>query len=776
MSAAPDSSPDSAPVQREAWRFVQGRGNYVADVKLPGLRHVAFARSQQPHARILSIDASAAAALPGVVRVLTGADFERPIFIECASRYALPRRPVLPTDVARFEGEAVAAVVAVDAGTARDAARRVAVEYEPLPVVADAVRAAEPGSPRVHRDLPSNVVVLREYEEGQVDRAFQAAALTVKRSFRMNRGLGHPIEGRGLVAAPDPASDGLRLWHATQIPHMLRTELAKLLALPEHRIVVRLPDLGGGFGVKNGVEPEDVTVAWIAHRLGIPCRWLETLDEAVVSSTHGHDQRIDLECAVDAEGTITAVSGSILVDVGAYSQHPFTAAIEPMQGAGSLLGPYKVANYRCRAMAVLTNKATVGPLRGVARPSATFACERLIDETAAALGTDPLALRRRHVIQPADLPYRSATRLLYETGSFAEAFERLPVLLDYDRWRDEQARARADGRHIGIGIASALEFGGIGSKLPVAPGVSFRPGVEGVTIRVEPDGAVTVMAAIPSIGQNPESMIVEIVRRELGVRAADVSVVRDDPTSAPYSMGIFAGRGAAIVGSATAAAARSLRAKILSIAAHLTSRPADALGIDDGRIADGDGARMTLGELADVAYFHAHRLPEGVEPGLIVTQYHDPGFGVHSNSAHGVVVEVDPELFGVKLLRWAAVVDCGEILNETSLRGQLIGGVAYGTGIALTEQLLYDAEGYLVYPRGVHYYPMPRSVDAPEVAVELLRTPANTVAGAKPGGQIAVIAAPAAIGNAVADALRPFGIAVDELPMTPARLYRRMRR
>ena len=291
----------------------------------------------------------------------------------------------------------------------------------------------------------------------------------MKRSFRMNRGLGHPIEGRGLVAAPDPSSDGLRLWHATQIPHMLRTEIAKLLSLSEHLVVVRLPDLGGGFGVKNGIEPEDVVVAWIAHRLRTPCRWLETLDESVISSTHGHDQRIDLECAVDADGTITAVNGSILVDVGAYSQHPFTAAIEPMQGAGSLLGPYKIANYRCRAVAVLTNKATVGPLRGVARPSATFACERLIDEVAAELGVDPLAYRRRHVIQPEDLPYRSATRLLYETGSFAEALDRLPVLLDYDRWRDEQKRARADGRYIGIGITSALEFGGIGSKLPVAP-------------------------------------------------------------------------------------------------------------------------------------------------------------------------------------------------------------------------------------------------------------------------------------------------------------------
>jgi carbon-monoxide dehydrogenase large subunit len=768
------AKPTARPSQREAWRLVRGQGRFIADVAVPGLCHVVFVRSPHPHARVLAIDAAEAAAVSGVVDVITGRSFEAPMAIRGQSQFALPDRPVLPTDVVRYEGEPVAAVVASDPYAAEEAARLVSVKYEPLAAAGDAIAASQPGATLVHPEFGTNLLITKHFDSGDVDSASADCAFRIRRRFRVHRGIGEPIEGRGLTVAPDNVTGGLRLWMCSQIPYLARSMLAELLGLSEAQLEVTISDIGGGFGTKNGLASEEVVVAWAARTLGRPCRWLETREESLLTASHGHDHVYEIEVAANERGEPVAVSADIYVDVGAYSHWPWSAALEPIQAGGMLLGPYKVQDYRCRTFGVMTNKAPVGPLRGVARPSATFAFERILDELADAAGADPLDLRRRIVVQPGEFPYNTSTKLVIEDGSFVESLDRVAELLDYQDWRRRQAEARKDGRYIGIGLACSIELGGIGSAMPVSPGMDMRPGTEGVTVRIEPDGTITVIAAIPSIGQNPESMFVRIIERELGVPGDMVSVIRDNTAAGSYSMGVFAGRGAIIFGGAAAEAARQLRAKMLDITGHVLSVPAGDLDMIEGEVRARDGeARLSLVEVARIAYFNAHKLPAGVEPGLVATRFVDPRFGVFANAAYGTVVEVDPELFTVKILHHAVVTDCGEMINPATVAAQVVGGVTYGVGLALTERIIYDGDGCLVFPRDRHY-PLAQAVDVPEIVYDFICTPADNATGAKPAGQSSTIATPAAVANAVSDALRPLGITVTELPVTPESLFRQL--
>ncbi len=757
--------------EREAWRLVQGIGHFIADVVVPDLHHIAFVRSPYPYARIRSISVEAAQSSADVVGVVTGQMLGPSMVIRGKSEFLFPDRPVLPIDYVRFEGQAVAAVIAKSPHAARRATQMITVEYEPLSAVCDALAASRPDSAQVHPEFTSNVLITKLFNSGSVDSAFKESANTIRRQFRIARGIGQPVEGRGVLAKPDKSNGGLHLWLPSQIPYLVRGKLAELLGISETSIGMSLPDMGGGFGTKNGLGAEEAIVAWTALKYGKACRWLESQEEAILASSHGHDHHYDVEIAIDTAGKISAVVATILVDIGAYSHWPWTAALEPIQAAGSLLGPYKIQNYRCKVLGVTTHKAPIGPLRGVARPSATFVIERMMDEVAHSQSADPLQYRVGMVVQPEDFPYRSATKLVYQHGSYREALNRLAEIINYRNWRHEQQAARAVGRQIGIGFSCALELGGIGSAMPVAPGTDIRPGVEGVTVRMGLDGSVTVAASVPSIGQHPESMFVSIVQHELGVRPENVVVVRDDAAAASYSAGVFAGRGAVIVGGAVAEGTRALRSKILHISAHLLNVSVDNLRIEDGRvIAKTTDASLSFEDVANVAYLNAHRLPPSTEPGLAAVRFLDPKFGVFANCAHAAIVEVDLELFTVKLLRYAAVTDCGNILNKTTVTGQVLGGIAYGIGLALAEQLIYDDAGFLVFPRQ-SYYPVCRATDLPNVTFDFLRTPADSPTGVKPVGQSSTIAAPAAIANAVADALRPFSVFVNQLPITPHSLF-----
>lgn len=620
------------------------------------------------------------------------------------------------------------------------------------------------------------MLVHRTLTGGDIDGALARAAVRLRRTFRINRGIGRPIEGRGSLAAPDPVSGGLSLWSSSQIPDLVRTKLSEVLEIPEHQLRVRLLDIGGGFGTKNGLFPEEVVVAWAAKRLGRACRWLETEHEALLCSSHGHDHRYDIEIAATPDGRLEGVRVEILVDVGAYSHWPWTAALEPVMAAGLLPGPYKIPHYRAETFGVATNKPPVGPLRGVARPSTTFVLERMLEELAQAIGADPVRVRRQNLVESGDFPYRSATNVVYSDGSYVEALDLLHKHLEYDSWRSRQAEARPGEPYLGIGVACVLELGGIGSAMPVAPGAHLRPGIDGVSMRIEPTGVVTIVAAVPSIGQDPEGTFVQIVARKLGVRPDVVTLVREDASAAPYSMGVFAGRGATIIGSVVALAASHLRERVLSFAGHLLSTDVDRLQLVDGRIhRDDRPTTLTLEEVAKTAYFGAHRRPPGAEPGLAVTKYYDPGFGVIANGAHGVVVEVDPELGTVRVLRYVAVTDCGEVLNTSMVEGQVLGSVAYGLGLVLHELLTYGSDGRIEIPGGTSYA-LPRAGDMPPIEMAFLRTPAGTPSGAKPVGQMGTIAAPAAVANAISDALRPLGIGIWELPVMPGALWETLRR
>ena len=757
-------------VNREAWRLVRGKGQFIADVQVPNCAYVAFARSHHPHGRIRNIRCDAAVNNADVIAVVTGDDFKA--VIDAPSEFRLPHRQVLPTTWVHFQGEAVAAVLAATPDAARVAAEQIEIDLELLPVAGDAVQAAAPDAARVHTDFPSNVVIEKIITSGDADTAIAQASIRVRHSFRVHRGIGNPIEGRGILAAPDFTTEALNVWINSQIPFLIKSKLASLIGLPEALINVTVPDIGGGFGTKNGLGPEEIVTAWMALKFQRACRWNETWEEALLASSHGHDHFYDIEIGLDGHGLIAGVRGEIYVDIGAYSHWPWSAALEPIQAMGSLLGPYRVKNYRCRALGVITHKAPIGPLRGVARPSATFAFERMADKAAAAAGQDPLQWRRRNVVQPDEFPYRSATKLVYKKGSYVEAIDRLAEILDYSALREEQAQARANGRLVGVGVACSLELGGIGSAMPVAPGTGVRPGVEGVTVRLDLNGGVLVASGVPSIGQQPESMFVRIMQKELGAAPEQVSFIHDHVAAASFSGGVFAGRGAVIIGGAAAEAAALLRDKILTIAAHVLSTSLGDLTIEES-VVRGSGARtLSFKNIAEIAYLNAHLLPPGLAPGLSVTQFFDPQFGVFANSAHGAVVEVDPDLFIVKIIRYAVVTDCGNRLNEEAVIGQILGGVAYGVSLALSERIIYDDRGYLIFPRNTSY-PLARATEVPPVRLEFLSTPADSRTGAKPVGQSSTITTPAAIANAVADALQPLSIDVDTLPITPDALLGR---
>lgn len=752
--------------QRESRRFVHGKGRYIADIRLPGTAHVAFVRSEHPRGRIRAIRCESATRHPEVIAVITGNDFHA--VIEPRSEFCFPNRRILPTREVHFQGQEVAAVLATTEEAAEAAAGLVEVEIERLPVAGDLEDAVRADAALVHPEFQSNILVEKVIESGDVAEAMTASVKRVRHTFRTARGIGNPIEGRGVLAAPDPTTSGLNVWISSQIPFLIREKLAQLIGLPPSLLQIIVPDIGGGFGTKNGLTPEEIIVAWLSLKYQMPCRWEETWEEALLTSSHGHEHRYDIEVGLNADGIITFVKAEIFVDMGAFSHWPWSAALEPIQAAGSLLGPYKVSNYYCRSLGVATNKAPIGPLRGVARPSATFAFERMVDKVAIALNEDPVSWRRRNMVQLDDFPYRSASKLVYDKGSYVEALDLLSESFEYCKLREEQKQARAQGRLLGIGIACSLELGGIGSSMPVAPGTGVRPGVEGVTVRIDTNGNVLVASGVPSMGQQPESMFVQLMQKELGVEAESVTVIRDHVAAASFSVGAFAGRGAVIVGGAAAEAAAMLREKLILIASHvLQVAPAD-LEIKSGIISSRSNydKKLSIKQLSEIAHLNAHKLPKSIEPGLSVTCFFDPKNGVFANSAHGVLVEVDPELLLVKVLRYFAVVDCGERLNQTAVEGQILGGIVYGASIALAERILYDDDGCLLFPRH-RTYPLLRASEIADVNLQFLRTPANSRTGAKPVGQSSTITAPAAIANAVADALVPLGIDVNALPITP---------
>ncbi|OLC16704.1 MAG: dehydrogenase [Candidatus Rokubacteria bacterium 13_1_40CM_69_27] len=764
--------------RREDLRFLTGQARYVADLEVPRMLHAAFLRSPHAHARLVGIDAAPARSAPGVAACLTGEELHRHVRpLRAPSRmkdYRPTDFPALALGKVRHAGEAVAAVVAESRYAAEDALDLIEVEYAPLPAVAEAPAAMAEGSPLVHEDAGSNVLLSRAFAQGDVETAFRGAAAVVGDRFRFHRHAGVAIENRACLADFDAGRGALTLWTSTQIPGIVRDALAELLALPAQSVRVVAPDVGGGFGVKTVLYPEEIAVAVLARRLGQPVKWVGDRREDLLSSTQAWDEIIDAELALDAEGAIRGLRARVVADVGAYSIYPWTASIEVIQVVSFLPGPYRVPHYRAEAFGVATNKAPMGPYRGVGRPVAVFVMEALLDRAARRLGLDPLEVRRRNVIRSGELPYRSPSGIVWDSGSFAECLERAAEVAGYAGLRQEQERARAAGRRLGIGLGSYVELTGVGSAIPVSPGADIATGTEGATVRMEPGGGVTAIFGLACHGQGHETALAQVVAAELGVKVDDVRVLQGDTGLSPHGTGTYASRSAVLGGGAAILAARAVRDKALAIAAHQLEASAGDLEIAAGVI----GVRgvpdraLTLAQVTAAAYAGTKRLPKGMEPGLEATRFYDPYLGTASNATHLAVVEVDPSTCAVRVLRYVVVEDCGRIINPLIVEGQAIGGVVQGIGAALLEELVYAADGQLLTATLMDYL-VPTAGDVPAIEVHHVERPSPTTLGGFKGvGEGGTIGAPAAVANAVADALAPLGIEITELPVTGERLFR----
>ena len=764
--------------RREDPPLLMGRAHFIGDLRLPGLLAVKFLRSEHAHARITRIDVAAARRMPGVEAVVTAADLvssTRPIrAMMSGAGYQPTDWPPLARGKVRFAGEPVVAVVATDAYRAEDAVDATRVSYEPLPVVADAEAALAPGSPRVHEELPDNALFRTRFENGDVARALAAADIRLAETFRHARCSSSPMEPRGVMATLDPVDGMLIVWASTQSPHLMRSGLAEALGLPDSRIRVLCPAVGGGFGPKMHLYPEDIVVAELARRLERPVRWLEDRRENLLSSAQARDHVNHVEIGARRDGTIVALKSTLICDSGAYSVYPVTASLEPLTAAGILPGPYKIGALAYEAYAVATNKCPAGAYRGVGMALGTFVRERLVDMVARRAGLDPAEVRRRNFVDASELPFATASGLVVDSGDFKQSLERALVSSDYTR-RRSAPRLTPAGKYCGVGVASYTEFTGMGSGTFRRRGMRQVAGHDAATVRVEPTGEVRGFVSAASQGQGHATTFAQVLADELGVPLEAVTIVEGDTERCPYGSGSFASRSMVVSGGALVLAARRVREKITVIAAHMLEAAGPDLTIDGGTIAvrGAPGRAVTIAEVAELAHRPSGgTLPPDVDPGLEATQYYDPPPATFSNGTHVAVVEVDPETGQIAIVRHVVVEDCGRIVNPMIVDGQTHGAVAQGIGNALHEHFAYDDSGQPLTTSFLDYI-IPGTMEMPPIDIIHMETPpATSVTGFKGMAEGGTIGSTAAVANAVADALAPLGIEVRELPLTPDRVHR----
>jgi aerobic carbon-monoxide dehydrogenase large subunit len=756
--------------RREDLRLLLGRGRYLDDVLLPGLLHLAFVRSPHAHARVLRIDTRAAAGLDGIRAVLTVADAPE-LGAAVPPLVAAPRRrpyhhPGLAGDRVRHVGEAVAVVVGEDPYRVADAVDRVVVEYEPLAAAADPAAALE-GGPRVHEEWPDNRFGTAIGQTGDVAVGFAGAHAVVGVRLAYPRVAGMPIETRGVVAAPDPATGLLTVWTSTQIPFGVRTAVADALGVPEASVRVVAPEVGGGFGVKGHVYPEEIVVPAVARHLGRPVKWVETRREHFLAAAADRDQAHEARIGVRSDGTIAAIETRFTRDHGAY---PTLGEAITLNTINHLPGPYRVPHYRGVGEDVVTHKTFLAAYRGAGRPEAAFVLDRLLDRAARRLGMDPAELRRRNLIHPEEMPfrtgltYRDGVPIVYDAADYPAGFERALELLGYDAWRAEQARRRGGARPIGIGLSAYVEGTGLGP-------------FEGADVRVDPEGSVFVRLGVSAQGQGHETTLAQICAERLGVPVERVVVVGGDTQLVGYGMGTIASRVAAVAGPAVARSADEVATKARLVAAErFECSPEDVVLADGHASVKGVPDRtIPLGALARAAVRSRALAPVG-SPGLSACAFFYPHTVTWAFGTHAAVVEVDVETCSLAVLRYCVVHDCGRPINPMIVEGQLHGGTAQGLGSALLEALVYDEAGQLLTGSFMDYA-LPRADQVPPLVVEHLDHPsAINPLGIKGVGESGVIAGAAAVANAVEDALADRGVEIDEVPVTPARLFAALHR
>jgi carbon-monoxide dehydrogenase large subunit len=780
-------------------RMIKGLAHYVDDIRLMDTLHVAFVRSMYAHARINGIDITAAASAPGVVAVYTGKDIAEKVGpVPCAAALPdlkVPDYRVLATGKALFVGHPIVAVVATDKYAARDAVDLVEVDYEDLPAVVDVETAAK-GGPVIHESFGDNIAYKLTSGEGDVEAALKSADRIVTQKMIHQRLAPIAMEPRGVLARYFPGEEELTVWSSTQIPHLLRTQLAIMIGIPENKLRVITPEVGGGFGSKLNVYAEEALLGWISVQLGKPVKWIESRRENVQATIHGRAQVGTVEVGLKNDGTITGLRYTVIADLGAYHQL-LTPAIPTLTGL-MLSGAYKIPAIQMNVTGVFTNKMSTDAYRGAGRPEATYVVERVMDIIARELNIDPVEVRRKNFPKASEFPFHTATGLEYDSGDYDAALDKALDLSTYQKLREEQAKARAAGRIMGIGLSSYVEICALGPSQAMPAG-----GWESATVRIEPTGKVTVLTGASPHGQGQETSFAQIAADELGVDLNDVTVIHGDTGIVQYGIGTFGSRATAVGGTAVLIAIQKLKEKAAKIAAHMMQCEASRLSFEAGCytrqeaaaatatgksepvVPVGEGPagalndiptpngrdKVTIQEIALAAHV-AKEIPPDTEPGLSATYFFEPKNFTFPFGTHVCVVEIDKDTGETKITRYVAVDDCGKVINPLLVDGQVHGGIVQSIGQALYEEVVYDEQGQLITGELMDYA-LPKASQMPWFETDRTETPSPVnPLGVKGVGEAGTIGATPAIVNAVVDALSPYGVKHIDMPVRPEKVWK----
>jgi carbon-monoxide dehydrogenase large subunit len=762
--------------RKEDHRHLHGRGKFVGDIAMPNLLEVAFLRSPLAHARIAGIaippelasDCYTARELAGVKPMQA---------VNSIPGFKASDFPILATGKVRFAGEPVAACLAPTRARAEDMAQRIALDLEELPPVTDALEGRKPGAALLHEAWGDNLFLVTS-TDNRFDELSRRAEIVVKREYKLARQCMSPMEGKGALAYWDDRADQLVVYASTQVPHIIRTGLALCLGLDQRRIRVIAPDVGGGFGFKCVLQPEEVCVAWLALTRRQPVRWTEDRREHLIAAANAREHHYLVTAYADKRGRLLALDAEVTVDVGAYSVWPFSAGLEAAQAGGNLPGPYAFDGYRCKTYSVATNKPPFTPYRGVARPGVCFAIELTMDAIARAVGREPAEVRLENLVPAAAMPYDNVTKKHYDSGDFPASLRAAVEKIDLGAVRARQRRGEPDGRRVGIGFSTYTEQTAHGTKVFASWGIPLVPGFEQATVRLTPDGGLEVRVGVQSHGQGMETTLAQVANEILGIDPALISVVHGDTALTPYSTGTYASRSIVMAGGAVSRSCQTLAARIKRIGAHLLQSRPEEVRLDKGEV-HGPRGHVPIGEIARVWYLRPEQLPDDVDvAGLEATIGYKPKVdsGAFSYATHAAVVAVDPELGTVEILDYVIVEDCGTLVNPLVVEGQTYGGTAQGIGTALYEEMAYDGAGQPLASTLADYL-LPGAAEVPHLRMYHMETPSPyTEHGIKGVGEGGAIAPSGAIVNAINDAIAPLGAELDDIPATPRRVLEALMR
>jgi len=757
--------------RREDDRYMRGRGRYIGDIKLAGMKEVAFLRSPVAHGRIRGFD------IPDVLRaqVTLAADMAGVKAIRAVTAlpgFKVSEQPALATDKVRYVGELVAMCLAPDRARAEDIVQRVSVDIEELPAIHDMVRARDADAPLIHEQWDENSFLESVVDDPNFDEIAAKAPIKITRTFQTARQCMSPIEGRGVVAEWDSRLEQLTVYSASQMPHIVRTGLSECLGLDHGKVRIIAPDVGGGFGYKGILLPEEVAICWLAMQVRHPVRWIEDRREQLSANANCREHHYVVTAHAEESGKLVALEATAHVDSGAYSAYPFSACLEAAQVGSILPGPYDFEAFRCRTWSSCTNKPPILPYRGVARTGVCFAMELMLDAIAREVGKEPHEIRQMILVPPEAMPFDNITAKHFDSGDYPECLRRAVDAIDLPAVRARQAAGEADGRLVGVGLSIFCEQGSHGTSVYSGWGIPMVPGHEQCSARLTPDGELELRIGAHSHGQGLETTLAQVANEVLGVEIDRVKLVHGDTQYTPYSTGTWGSRCMVMSGGAVATACEAIGERAARIGASLLQADVDDVRIEGGQVIAPGGA-VSLAEIARVWYLKPQDLPPDVDPaGLEVTVGYKPerDTGTFSYAAHAAVVAVDPELGHVEIIDYAVVEDGGVLVNPMVVDGQVYGGVAQGIGTALYEEMPYDGQGQPLASTLADYL-LPGTVEVPDLRILHMETPSPyTRFGQKGIGESGAIGPPAAIGNAINDALKELGVEVDATPITPRRL------